>query len=207
MRNIHSYDHYILDLGGVIINIDYERAIQAFAKIGAADFEKIYNQFAQSDIFDRYETGKISSQHFVNKILDILPNGTTPNQVVEAWNAMILDLPIERIELINELRAKGKKVYMLSNINDLHHAKAWRVWSNVHATSPEDTYDKIYLSHIIGRRKPDPQTFTFVCSDLVLQPSEVLFIDDSIQHIKGAHEAGLDAILLERNTTINQLFS
>ena len=64
-----QYDAVIFDLGGVIINLNYDLTIQAFEELGMRDFSEVYTQLAQSTLFDDYETGRISSQHFINKLL------------------------------------------------------------------------------------------------------------------------------------------
>jgi len=90
----------IFDLGGVILNLNYQLTIEAFKSLGIEDFDKMYSQAKQNDLFDRFEIGQISSQYFINSLLPFLPNGTSPNKVVNAWNAMILDFPQERLRLI-----------------------------------------------------------------------------------------------------------
>jgi len=83
----------IFDFGGVIININYNDTIEAFKALGIEDFESMYTQAQQSDLFNQIETGEISAQRFINGVLDYLPSGTSPNEVVAAWNAMIKDVP------------------------------------------------------------------------------------------------------------------
>jgi len=90
----------IFDYGGVIINIDYQATIEAFNALGTIDFEEIYSQASQSNLFNQIETGEISGQYFINQLLDYLPSGASPNKVVAAWNAMIKDVPKDRIELL-----------------------------------------------------------------------------------------------------------
>ena len=106
-----KFDAIIFDLGGVVLNLDYQLTIDAFKKLGLEDFEAMYTQAKQSDLFDRFETGQISSQHFINKLLPFLPNDVTPNQVVHAWNAMILDFPIERLKFIENLNV-NQPIYL-----------------------------------------------------------------------------------------------
>ena len=69
--------------------------LQPLEKLGIEDFKGLYTQAAQSQLFDEIETGKISQMHFINRLLDLLPAGTNANQVVHAWNAMILDIPLK----------------------------------------------------------------------------------------------------------------
>lgn len=201
-----EFENIIFDFGGVIINIDYEATINAFKDLGISDFDALYSQAAQSDLFDAIETGRISPQHFINGILQLLPAGVTPNQVVHAWNTMILDIPKERIEFLQQL-SQTHDIYLLSNTNSIHIDKAMREWNNKTQADINDVFKKVYLSHEMGMRKPDVEIFRHVCQEQGLDPSKTLFIDDSIQHIHGAREAGLHAHHLLSNETIQSILS
>lgn len=196
----------IFDFGGVLINIDYQATIDAFRALGNDDFEQLYSQAQQSDLFDAIETGRISPQHFINGLLNLLPKGTSPNQVVHAWNAMILDVPAHRIEFLQELK-KTHRIYLLSNTNSIHIDKALREWNAASDLSIYELFDAVYLSHEIGMRKPDREIFEFVCEKHGLNPETTLFIDDSIQHIEGARNAGLNAYHLQKGEEIQAVFS
>lgn len=207
MVELQRFDAIIFDFGGVIINIDYHRTIESFQQLGISDFRSLYNQAEQDQLFDDVETGRISPQQFINKLLDHLPSGTSPNQVVAAWNAMILDVPAKRIQLLEELRNRDKKVFLLSNTNSIHIDKAWRNWDATETgIEPEQVFNKIYLSHEINLRKPNVEIFELVCNENELDPSRTLFIDDSVQHILGAQKLGLQTFHLV-DTDICQLFS
>lgn len=197
----------IFDFGGVIININYQDTIEAFKALGIEDFETMYTQAQQSDLFNDIETGKISAQRFINGVLDYLPSGTSPNAVVSAWNSMIKDVPSKTLDLLLQLKAKGYKLYLLSNTNEIHIDAALRAWDKTNHERPEHIFDKVYLSHEMGMRKPNREIFEFVCEAENLIPSETLFIDDSIQHIEGATSIGLQTHHLLNQEEIYSLFS
>jgi putative hydrolase of the HAD superfamily len=201
-----EYKAVIFDLGGVIINIDYEATIEAFDTLGHGDFQTVYSQAQQSGLFDELEKGKISGQRFINELLPHLKVGTSPNKVVAAWNTMIGTVPKERIELLQKVREKYP-VYLLSNTNELHLHAVLRSWNATSNLPMSAFFDHIYLSHEIGMRKPNVEIFEFVCQDHQLNPAETLFIDDSIQHIEGARLAGLQAFHLTEFEALDQLFS
>lgn len=196
----------IFDLGGVLIRLDYKRTIRAFEQLGIDHFEVLYNQAAQTDVFDRYETGKISSMQFINTLLSYLPKGTTANQVVHAWNAMILDVPKERIQLLEQL-SHTHTLFLLSNTNDLHMPLVRREWGKTSTAPMEDFFKRMYLSYTLGMRKPDVGTFLHVCNENGVDPSTALFIDDSIQHIEGARKAGLQVYHLLEFDLLDSVFS
>ena len=197
----------IFDFGGVLINVDYYATIEAFKDLGIPYFEELYAKAQQSKVFDQFETGQISSQRFINELLNYLPAGTSPNAIVNAWNAMIMEVPSESIELLEELKSKGKRLFLLSNTNELHIPVAYKAWGKVSAKAPHELFDKIYLSHEIHQRKPNPEAFELVIRDQKLDPANTLFIDDSVQHIEGALKVGLEAYHLQRIDDLYSLFS
>lgn len=196
----------LFDLGGVLIDIDYQATEDAFVKLGVTDFQKQYTQFHQNKLFDLFETGQISSQHFINKLLPITASGTSPNQVVHAWNAMIQVFPQKKVDLLFEL-AQKRRIALLSNTNDLHMVAVKKAWSHVSHLSFESLFEQVFLSHEIHRRKPNMETFLWVCSQLHIEPKKVLFIDDSPQHIEGADAAGLHTFYYQDEASFYRLFS
>ena len=103
----HRFKNIIFDLGGVILNIDYHKTIDAFTALGIADFDAMYSQAAQSNLFDDLETGRSTPQQFRDGIRQYLPEGTTDAQIDAAWNALLEDLPAERLRLLEACKAQS----------------------------------------------------------------------------------------------------
>jgi glucose-1-phosphatase len=202
----NSFDAVIFDLGGVIINLDYQRTIHAFENLGMSNFQSVYSQMSQTDLFDSYETGKISTQHFINLLLPHLPFGTSPNKVVAAWNAMILDVPLKKIALLADLK-KSLPTFLLSNTNDLHIQKVRDEWKKVTDSAMEESFHKMYLSHEIKHRKPTYQAFSYVLEENGLEAARTIFIDDTLQHIVGAKSIGLQTLHLTNPEFLYEFFS
>jgi putative hydrolase of the HAD superfamily len=196
----------LFDLGGVLIDIDYQATENAFVQLGTVDFQEAYTQFQQNQLFDSFETGQISAQHFINKLLDKTRKGTSPNEVVHAWNAMILSFPEKKVQLLLDL-AKTQRIALLSNTNELHIVQVLKEWSKVSQVPFASLFTHVFLSHEIQQRKPHPETFQWVCSQLKVQPEKVLFIDDSPQHVEGANEAGLQTFYYQNDADFYALFS
>ncbi len=205
--NLNEIDAIIFDLGGVILNIDYTKTSDEFKKLGCTNFDELYSQASQNGLFDDFETGKISTPAFINQLLDFLPTNTTANQVVAAWNAMLLDFPIENLSLLGQIKEK-KNTYLLSNTNEIH-IKAFnrKLEQQVGKQSLHSYFINTYFSNEIGLRKPHPETFEFVCIQNNLIPERTLFIDDSIQHIQGAKTIGLQTFHLAKNDSILNHFN
>ena len=185
----------IFDLGGVILNINYHKTAQVFNSLGCENFDEIYSQKQQNGLFDNFETGQISSQEFINELLKVLPKEVPPKEVVDAWNAMLLDLPQKRIERLQKLK-KTHRIFLLSNTNQIHEEAFVKIIQQENKIkSFNHLFEQVYFSHHIGMRKPNREVFDFVLQENSLNPTETLFIDDSPQHLVGAEEAGIKTLL------------
>lgn len=202
-----SIENIIFDLGGVILHIDYQLTEKAFKSLGLQDFSKMYTQAAQTGLFDNYEKGYCSTPYFINALLDFLPPNTSANKVVAAWNAMILDFPVQNLVLLQKLKSKYR-IFLLSNTNDIHLQAVNRALKKVsNENNLSGFFEKTYYSFEMGMRKPDAEIFNKVCHENNLDYQKTLFIDDTERHILGAKEVGLQTHLLVPGTTIDQLFS
>jgi putative hydrolase of the HAD superfamily len=108
----------IFDLGAVILNINYQNTIDEFTKLGVKNAATFYSKKVQTNLFNQIETGMISSNEFLKELQKETKNANI-NQVEKAWNAMLLDLPEERVQLIKKLK-NNHTIYLLSNTNAIH---------------------------------------------------------------------------------------
>ena len=109
----------LFDLGGVIVDLDYNKTIEAFEAIGLEDAENLYNQFNQSKIFDEFEIGSISREEFIDLLQEKIPQKVSQSKIKEAWNAMILGFEKSKLEQIKRYSEK-MPCYLLSNTNEIH---------------------------------------------------------------------------------------
>jgi putative hydrolase of the HAD superfamily len=183
----------IFDLGGVLLNLNYQLTIDAFTELGNQDFQSLYTQANQTDLFNQLEKGEISGEEFISGIKNYLPESTTDEVIINAWNAMLLDLPKERLDFLMELKSKYNTV-LLSNTNTIHLEFFHKQLNEVYGESSLSNYFKeLYFSCAMGMRKPDAEIFETLCKKEGFDPKETLFIDDSMQHIEGAKSIGIQA--------------
>jgi epoxide hydrolase-like predicted phosphatase len=193
----NKYKNIIFDLGGVLLNIDYTLAVKAFSKLGLAGFDSFFSQAQQKQLFDLYEKGQISSPDFRNEIKTHCKNSITDQAINEAWNAMLLDLPQERLHLLKQFQ-QTHRTFLLSNTNEIH-IDTFNIYlqKSFDIADLSGHFEKAYLSYKVGMRKPDAEIFEMVLSENKLNPKETLFIDDSIQHIEGAKLQGIQTYWLD----------
>ena len=201
MKNI---DNIIFDLGNVILNIDYQNTIDAFEKIGVPDASIFYSKSSQLNIFNQLETGRISKQNFILEIQKFVPKASA-SQIINAWNAILQDLPNERIEILKDIKDKFS-IFLLSNTNTIHIEKIIDKLGEKKYEEFYNLFDKVYYSHEVKLRKPNADIFKLVIKENCLSIKNTLFIDDSIQHIESAKKIGLKTYHLDGNETLESIF-
>lgn len=187
------YDTILLDLGGVLIDVDYHAAAREFEKLGFADFDSLYSKAKQDHLFDGFETGALSPAQFRDRIGQLHGSPLTEAQIDHCWNAMLGSIPHERIDLVKRLKERYQ-VLLLSNTNAIHVPAFESIVANENGiTDFKGLFNGAYYSCELGMRKPDAEIFLHVLARHGADPKCTLFIDDSIQHVEGARKAGLHA--------------
>lgn len=205
------------DQGGIYISVDYEATIEAFKVLGAKNPDSIYTQERQANIIDMLECGKCSEQNFyryLRTVLQGLPSSASDDDLCNAWSAIITGVVPGILEFIKELRSLGYLTILVSNTNIIHQKKItdYLVSANALDLFTKEAFDKFYISYQFGMNKPYVDMFNSINTDLQhafprlnIQPSEILFIDDSKKHIigrninEGAENAGWRGLLVESN--------
>ncbi len=187
----------IFDLGGVILNLDNQRTEDAFTSLGVKDIRNYFGHGHASSFFKEYEVGRISDQQFVDSIRQLTGlSSVSDKAIIDSWNALLLDFPPERIQLLKELR-KSYRLFLFSNTNALHLAALQQTYINTFGGgSLEDHFEKTYYSHLLGMRKPDRESFEHILQENQLNAGETMFVDDAIVNVEGAEQAGLTGLFL-----------
>jgi FMN phosphatase YigB (HAD superfamily) len=194
----------LFDFGGVIINIDYQLTVEAMRKLSRAGSTIEFNQQSQSELFDLLETGRLTMQAFREGLRRHYALEATDEALDAAWNAMLLDVPAERLAFLAELRAQGHETALLSNTNEIHIAEINRRLQGQYGFRHgiADCLDRVFYSQQVGLRKPGPEIFEHALREMNWQAAETLFIEDSFQHIETARRLGLSTLFLAPPLTL-----
>ena len=195
----------IFDLGGVILNIDYNLTRKAFENAGIKNFHDMYSQASADELFSSLETGKISNDNFYKEFNKRTGLNLPVEQIEHAWNAMLLTFREDSLTFLDSIRSQYN-LYLLSNTNHIHLAAFNKIY---HATERSKTFnkyfDKAYYSCEMGLRKPNSNIYEFVLKENNLTPGNTIFVDDSVQNVEAARLVGMQAILLEPGKFIEDL--
>ncbi|MBQ0734046.1 HAD family hydrolase [Aquimarina celericrescens] len=174
----------IFDFGDVFINLDKLATPRELSKLG--DFKWTPKM---QELNNLYEVGKVSTSEFLNNYQKIFPNAAQ-QQLIEAWNAILLDFPKYRLDFLQNLvSSQNYKLILLSNTNELHIDKVKETISFYETF--RSCFDAFYLSHEIHLRKPNIDIFEFVLEQHQIEPSKTIFIDDTKENTDSAAQLGI----------------
>lgn len=188
--DIRKIKNLIFDFGGVLVDLDKARCLEAFSRIGFTEAASMIDAYCQQGVFAQLEEGTISPQGFCDNVRRMTSCRATDEEIWQAWNLFLVGIPTWKLEALVELR-KHYPLYLLSNTNVVHwqHAvadffphKQWRV---------EDYFDRIFLSYELHRVKPGADIFRTVIAETGVNPEETLFIDDAKANCETARSLGL----------------
>jgi HAD superfamily hydrolase (TIGR01509 family) len=202
-KNINKFrmnkiKNIIFDLGGVILNLDVPRTINAFDALGIKNIVNDTGHHYQHSFFYDFEIGQISEDTFLQSLSNISKKSNSFKEIKQAWNVMILDIPKDRIDFLQNLK-EDYNLFLLSNTNSIHQKKYLTEFNEKYKFSLNTLFKKSYYSHEIGIRKPDAEIFNFVLKDSSLIADETLFIDDAISNTKSAELCKLKSLLITNN--------
>jgi putative hydrolase of the HAD superfamily len=196
----------IFDFGGVIINIDTSRVGKLLAAKGIDNLDNLHMHLLSNNIYFGLETGHVSEQKFRDEIKRIIGSGISDREIDDAWNAIILDIPPQRVRLLENIR-KNYSTYLLSNTNIIHFNHYNRYFAETFGYgSLAELFEKAYFSHEMGLRKPDPNIYNVVLKDSGLNPGETLFIDDNKENVAAAIDQGILGYHLIDGKELTDLF-
>lgn len=196
----------IFDLGGVIINLDISKTIHQLQALSTLSQEELTREYWQHEGFHQFEKGLISSAQFRDFLRDFLKTSSNDEVLDNAWNAMILDIPRQRLELLHQLKDRYQ-LFLLSNTNDIHLDRVHEVFLPRQEESLNDYFIHAYYSNHLGMRKPDREIYEQVLADQQLVPEKTLFLDDNTHNIEGAKSLGIQTIQVNDPQQLNTIFN
>ena len=178
----------LFDLGGVVIEIDFERGFVACQSISALSLDEIRQAFAFDAPYKRHERGEIAAAEYFSHLRAVLKLEGSDARIAECWNAIFVREIPKTLELIRSARAVVP-CYAFTNTNATHQG-AWSALVPQVLTS----FDRIFASHEIGLRKPEKQAFDHIAAAIGVPLPSILFFDDLLENVEGAAAAGLKTV-------------
>lgn len=174
----------IFDFGDVFINLEKEKSIEEFKKLGLPGPNE--ELIAQNDLFEK---GKISELEFIQSFQKFIPNASL-EEIKKAWNSLIGDFPLHRLEFLQMLSGKYR-LFLLTNTDFTHIDRFEHKVGMSFYTDFYRCFEKVYYSYEMGMRKPQPEIFQTILNKHDLSPKRTLFVDDKKENTDVAESLGL----------------
>ncbi|GAB1445411.1 MAG: HAD family phosphatase [Cyclobacteriaceae bacterium] len=201
-----GFKNIIFDLGGVIINLDESKTVAQFAQISQHPASSIEHHILHFESYKQFEKGLISSEAFREALRNNFGINATDDEIDGCMNAMLLDIPLERIQLLESLR-KSSRLFLLSNTNQIHYTCFNKILKETTGDDKLDVYfEKAYYSHQVHMRKPDLEIFERVLSENNLNATETLFLDDNLSNLEGAQQLRINTFEVKNPNQLFELF-
>jgi putative hydrolase of the HAD superfamily len=181
----------LFDLGGVVLEIDFGRAFAHWQARSRLAPEHIRERFGVDEPYELHETGGIDAQAYFAHLREHLQLEDDAGFIHEGWNSIFVGEIAETVAVLKALRERVP-CYALSNTNAAHLAHMQREFPQVLAQ-----FRKVFVSHEIGHRKPQPRAFEHVVREMGVAPGQVLFFDDLAENVEAARECGLQAVQVQ----------
>ncbi|MGN6645104.1 MAG: HAD family hydrolase [Cytophaga sp.] len=207
MKDFSNIKNIILDLGAVIIPIDFSLTFQAFASLSGLSIQEIEQRYKSSNLFIDFEKGIIGNYQFLCgvRVLLNLPSSISDQQITDAWNALLLPIPMDHIKRIQEL-ASTYRLFLLSNTNPIHIAEVQAIlYKYTQVSRLEKLFEKVWYSYDLGLIKPGVDIYKTVLMQKQLTEQETVFLDDNADNVAGAKQAGIHALLVDEQSTLIEL--
>ena len=189
----------IFDLGGVVIDLDVRKTLDAFQQLIGDEFNILEEAQLNQSFYIEYEKGHISCDEFRSHIRGLTTKTLRDEEIDYAWNSMLQDIPVDRLSWIAALK-EHYRICVLSNINVLHIKGFNKIFKEqTPYDHPAELFEKVFYSCDMGMRKPDENIYEQVLKDMGVKPERAIFFDDKQENIDTAEKLGIKGFLVKRN--------
>ena len=187
---MHNIKNLIFDFGGVLVDLDKARCLQAFSQLGFTEANKMIDAYSQQGLFGQLEEGTISPEEFCSEVRRLTTCQATDENIWHAWNSFLVGIPTWKLEALIELK-KHYPIYLLSNTNVVHWQYAITEFFPYGKWRVNDYFNHIFLSYELHQVKPGAEIFRTVITQSGIRPEETLFIDYATANCQTARSLGL----------------
>ena len=178
----------LFDLGGVILEIDFNRVFEIWGAHAGVPAPVIKPRFCFDACYESHERGQITASEYFESLRASLGIRISDTQFTEGWNAIFVGEVPGAAALLRQSKER-LPLYVFSNSNPTHHA----YWAREYAATLSN-FQKVFVSCELGRRKPEPEAFTAVASAIGVPFENILFFDDTDENVASATRLGMRAV-------------
>ena len=183
-----GFDAALFDLGGVVLEIDFNRMFARWAECSGEELETIRARFSFDTFYDRHERGEIQAREYFASLRSSLRIDLSDAQFVEGWTAIYVREIPGAARLLRSLEDRVP-LYAFTNLNPTH----MHVWAHAYADTLK-SFRRVFVSSEMGMRKPEPQAFAAISAAISVSLDRILLFDDTRENVDGALAVGMQAV-------------
>ena len=176
---------FLFDLGNVLA-----KSLDDYYLYNKLNCKIPYNEFLQywwsDDLVLKAHMGLATDDEHVEALLKFCKSDLSINQFYEIYNSLDNSLYDETLEIINELKNKGYKVGLLSNLRLMDYKRYEEQIKKIN-------FDYLFLSYEIKCIKPSSDIYLQVIDALDCEADNIIFFDDNQKNVNGARQLGINA--------------
>ena len=190
MRNV------VFDIGWVLVHLAPDPLLELLRAHGAA-VERLEDVTSRIALHE-HESGRLDGEGLVDELARLAPRPTSRAALASAWIDMFEPQPA-MFSLAERLRGRYR-VYLLSNVGDLHWSELQRRF-RLHELGHD-----VIASFEAGVMKPLPGIYEQAERRFDLLPHETVFIDDRAENIDAVRKRGWHGIIhVDYDATVQAL--
>jgi 2-haloacid dehalogenase len=181
-------DAVLFDLGGVLIDWNPRYLYRAHFAENEAAMEHFLTHVCAGDWNHEIDAGK----RFADAVAErqrLFPSHAELIALWESgWETMLGDAIAETVAILEELKARGLRLYALTNWSYETFPIARRRFDFL------DWFQDIVVSGEVKLAKPDPRIFDLARTRCRLAPGATVYIDDAPRNVEAARALGFHAL-------------
>lgn len=185
----------LFDLGGVIMDIEKDRCVEAFAQLGLPDAPSYFGEYSQNGPFMLLEEGAITTDEFHRSLREDIGGEVSDADIDHAFCQFLIGIPPHRLAELRKLR-ENYGIYLLSNTNPIMWHSKIRDEFTKEGRKREDYFDGMVTSFEARSLKPDEKVFRYAEEHLGILPEETIFLDDSQHNLDAAVRLNFHTLLV-----------
>jgi len=177
----------MLDMGNVIVPVDFRRCHAALAAVCSYPLHEIRKRIRLTGLPERFECGQISPVEFFRELSSIFDMRVSFVEFWDIWSNVFGLEPLLPESLLEAL-CRQQRLLLLSNTNSVHFEWLRQRYSLLRH------FHGYILSFEVGALKPAPRIYQEAIARAGCCPEECFFADDDASNVEGAKREGIDAV-------------
>lgn len=186
MPNEKKIQAVVLDIGEVLIKLNFERLFTTFGLGNPKNKMASLDQMARWQMYDRFERGHVTEDEFQKALEESIQRPLKKPEFLAAWNSALVGTVDGIPDLLKNLRSKVG-LFALTNSNETHMRAVMKDYPWM------DQFHEVFTSFELKARKPEKEIFERMVKKIGIPAENMLFIDDRMENVLGARASGLAA--------------